>query len=339
MIKELVNSRVDRQNVLNNQFAVEEIRKAVGLHGILFKGEYWITRTQLAEFFEVSERTIVNCTIKNQEELAQNGYVVLRGKSLKYFKLSVKDNFVDESNFTHKIRNLSVYNFRSFLNIGMLLSRSDKAKQLRNLILDIVIDTINQRTGGSTKYINQRDEAFLESLLANVDYHKNFVDALTNYVDMGRIKYAIYTNKIYRSIFKEDADEYRRVLRLEAEENERDTMYSEVLDLIAAYENGFAEELKKYSERAMRKLHSFEVDRLFVLFEKQALWEPLREQARRKMASRDLCFRDAVHTNLQRYIDSVSSDDFARFIGDNSLPINERIEAYEDALKRLKNRD
>lgn len=31
------------------------------------------------------------------------------------------------------------------------------------MIFDIVIDTINQRTGGGTKYINQRDESFFLS--------------------------------------------------------------------------------------------------------------------------------------------------------------------------------
>ena len=34
----------------------------------------------------------------------------------------------------------------------MLLVESEKAKLLRQLILDIVIDTINKRTGGGTKY-------------------------------------------------------------------------------------------------------------------------------------------------------------------------------------------
>jgi len=40
----------------------------------------------------------------------------------------------------------------------MLIGESERARLLRQMILDIVIDTINQRTGGGTKYINQRDE-------------------------------------------------------------------------------------------------------------------------------------------------------------------------------------
>lgn len=337
--KELTKSRIDRQNVLNNSYAIQEIQQAVGLRGVLFEGEYRITRSQMANFFGVSERTIINCTRNNIEELQQNGYDVIRGNRLKMFGLAIPESLAVEINFTRKTTNLSIYTFRAFLNIAMLLTRSENARQVRSLILDIVIDTINKRTGGSTKYINQRDEDFLISLLSNSDYRKEFVDALTQCIDLGKVKYLIYTNKIYKSIFKEDADEYRRVLRLGATENERTTMYSEVLDLIASYEAGYADELKKAYERLGRKLSSTEADAIFARFESQALWGPLREKARQKMASRDLCFRDALHANLQHYIDSVPSSDFDRFIGDGSMPVEKRIEEYVAALERLKNRD
>ena len=47
--------------------------------------------------------------------------------------------------------------------MGILLVESEKAKIIRQNILDIVIDTINVKTGGATKYINQRDEDFINS--------------------------------------------------------------------------------------------------------------------------------------------------------------------------------
>jgi len=46
------------------------------------------------------------------------------------------------------------------------------------------------------------------------------------------------------------------------------------------------------------------------------VWEPLREKARQKMASRDLGFRDALHKNLEEYIGAVSTEDFTRFLGE-----------------------
>lgn len=335
----LTQSEVARQNVLNNRYAVAEIQKAIGLRGVLYEGEYYVTKSQMAKFLEVSERAITTCTQSNIDEVSKNGYAVLARNSLKNFRLCVAAQDVQEANFPNKTPKIGIYSFRAFLNVSMLLTRSEKARQIRSLILDIVIDTINQRTGGQTKYINQRDEDFVLSLLTNADYRREFIDALTNYIDLGRVKYMIYTNKIYRSIFKEDADEYRRVLRLEIGENERSTMYSEVLDLIASYETGYAEVLKKEYNRLGRKLSSTEADALFVQFESLSLWAPLREKARQKMASRDLCFRDALHDKLAGYITGVSSDDFDRFIGDGSMSIDERIQGYMEALKRLKNRE
>ena len=300
--RELTRSQVERQNVLNNKYAIQEIQNAVGLRGVLFEGEYRITRSQVAGFFGVTERAIISCTQKNLEELTKNGYDVLRANRLNLFRLECEKQFGSEVNFTSKITQLSVYSFRAFLDIAMLLTRSETARQVRSLILDIVIDTINKRTGGSTKYINQRDEEFLLSLLSNSDYRKEFVDALTQYIDLGKVKYLIYTNKIY-------------------------------------YEAGYADELKKEYERLGRKLTSAEADAVFARFESQALWVPLREKARMKMASRDLCFRDALHANLQHYIDSVPSEDFERFLGEGSMPVEQRIEEYVAALERLKNRD
>lgn len=85
----------------------------------------------------------------------------------------------------------------------MLLAESENARILRQIMLDIVIDFVNQRTGGSTKYINQRDQAFISAFLQEENYRREFTDALRDYVDMGNSKYAIYTDKIYQSIFKE----------------------------------------------------------------------------------------------------------------------------------------
>ena len=116
-------------------------------------------------------------------------------------------------------------------------------------------------------------------------------------------------------------------------------MYSEVLDIISSYEIGFAEELKKHFYKLNRKLSLHETDILFADFESQKLWQPLREKARTKMASRDLCFRDALHKNLEEYISSVPESDFDRFLGEKSLELDKRLEEYRDALKRLKERD
>ncbi len=318
MAKDLTTSEIDRQNILNNRYAIESVQEEIGFTGLLYEGEYRFTMHQVSDFFEVDIRTIERYVERFRDELVQNGFQVLRGKALQNFKLWLKEESVTDINVGHKVVNLALFNFRSFLNLAMLLVESEKARVLRGVILDIVLDTINKRTGGGTKYINQRDEDFVVNYLRGEDFRREFTDALRDYVDMGKAKYPIYTDKIYRSIFRENTQEYRQILKLHDKENVRDTMYSEVLRLVSSYETGFAEVLQEEYERLGRKLKPVEVDRLFHKFEGQRLWVPQVEDARSKMASRDLGFREALHVRLKEYITAIEPRDFDRFLGEKS---------------------
>jgi len=341
MSKDLTNSPLERQNILNNPYALVEIEKAAGIRGIPFEGKNVVLKEQVAAFFEVTLRTVENYLQQNSDELSRNGYEVLKGKRLKDLKSAIQKMDVPETDFGNilKTPQLGVLDFRAFLDLAMLMTESERAGLLRQAILDIVIDTINQRTGGGTKYINQRDEDFLQSAFMEENYRKHFTDALKDCVDMGNFKYALYTDKIYVSIFKEKAREYRKVLSLDARASVRDTFYSEVLDLIASYEYGFGDELQKEAKAKKRKLTSWEVDGLFRKFESQAHWKPLIEKARNKMASRDLAFRDALHLQLKEYITPLQREDFERFLGDKSKELSERLEEAKDVMKRLKERE
>ncbi|MDZ4116128.1 MAG: DNA-binding protein [Xanthomonadaceae bacterium] len=339
MSKDLTNSAIDRQNILNNPYALAEIEKAAGVQGIPFEGKTVVLKEQVAAFFEVTPRTIDNYIEKCGDELRQNGYEVLKGNRLKTFKLSLEGSAAHESGFVTKTTALGVFDFRSFLNLAMLVSESERAKLLRQAILDIVIDTINSRTGGGTKYINQRDEDFLHSAFVEENYRKQFTDALKDCVAMGQFKYAVYTDKIYVSIFREKAHEYRKILKLENRDNVRATFYAEVLDLIASYECGIGDLLQQEAKTRGRKLSPWEVDALFKTFEAQAHWKPLIEKARMKMASRDLAFRDALHRQLEEYVTPVQREDFERFLGEKSRELSERLEDAKDVMKRLKERE
>lgn len=337
MNKDLTTSSIDRQNILNNKFAIEEISKALGIKGIFFENEIKFIKEQITSFYGVDSRTIERYLEKDLRELSQNGYEVLSGSRLKSFKLELS-KFGDRNFQIANIPQMGIFNFRAFLNIGMLLSESERARILRSSILDIVIDTINAKTGGSTKYINQRDEDFILTYMRGEDYRKEFTDALRDYVDMGKIKYAIYTDKIYQSIFKENSQEYRQILRLHSKEKVRDTMYSEILLLISGFEFGFAEDLRNEFNRLGRKLTPSEVDKLYSEFEGRQLWVPQLVDARTKMASRDLGFRESLHIRLKDYIGAVPPEDFERFLGEKSMDLYKRLQEMEDVFKRLKDR-
>ena len=108
---------------------------------------------------------------------------------------------INVGNISNQTPQIALFDFKAFLNILMLWVESENAKVLRQIMLDIVIDFVNQRTGGSTKYINQRDRDFISAFLQEENYRREFTDALRDYVSMGNSKYAIYTDKIYQSIF------------------------------------------------------------------------------------------------------------------------------------------
>jgi hypothetical protein len=334
-MSKLTESEIHRQNILNNRFAVERIQKYIGFTGLLFENEYRFTKKMAAEFFEVDERTIERYLERYSEELKRNGYALLYGKRLVEFKL----RFATDINVGSKTTQIGLFNFRSFLNLGMLLKESENAQHLRSKILDIVIQTINEKTGGGTKYINRRDADYLPSAIRESKYRRDFTSALNSFVEMGNYKYAYFTDKIYLYIFREKAKEYKQILRMRKNENVRDTMYAEILNLIASFETGLAHEIRLKSKELGRKLTPLETDRLFKNFAEHPLQEPYLNDARIKMASRDLHFRDAMHRKLEEYIHSVSPEDFEKFLGEQSVEFDKQLNEAKEILKRLKESD
>ncbi|MCY4177075.1 MAG: DNA-binding protein [Endozoicomonadaceae bacterium] len=337
MDKDLTQSPHDRQNILNNKYALQQAEKHLALGGVIFQGETVFTKQQVMALFEISERTIERYLVSHEEELKKNGYRLLRGIKLTEFKDLFDGTDIHDGTKTSV---LGIFTFRAVLNLGMLLTESEQAKVLRSRLLDIVIDVISSRTGGHTRYINQRDENYLFSSFQEENYRREFTDALDNDVAGDRWKYAKFTNLIYQSIFHENTAEYKKILRLAANVKIRNTMYSEVLTLIASFESGVADELKQASKKRGRKLSQKEAEDLFATFAQLPLFKPLMFDAKTKMASRDLCFRDALHERLKAYIKSVPKADFERFLGEKSKSLEEQLSDPDilAVFKRLKDR-
>ncbi len=342
MARNLTSSRIDRQNILNNELALQEIKESANIQGIYFEGKLCFTKNMVSSFFGIDSRTIERYVSDYADELLKNGYEILRGQRLKRFIQCINEQDVPDinvGNISNRTPQLAIFDFRAFLDLSMLLTESETARVLRELILDIVIDLINQKTGGGTKYINQRDKNFISTYLQEDCYRKEFTDALHDCVDMGTMKYAIYTDKIYQSIFKEKSREYRKILQLTKHERVRDTLYSEVLDLVASYECGLATLIRERSEQLARKLNNWETDDIFLTFEQLPLWKPLIHSARTKMASRDLALRDAFHQQLEEYIQPLPPQEYERFLGTEGSEIEKLMLENKNVLKRLKERE
>ncbi len=332
MAKDLTASQIERQNVLNNNVALPRIQEALEIEALEFQGVYYVTKQMAADYYGVDIRTIENCLADNEEELRHNGYRLWRGKDLKDFKL----RFAPEKDFGSKTTQLGLFDFRSFLNLGMLLTTSEKAKYVRSRILDIVISTINEKTGGGTKYINRRDREYLPAAIQEDNYRKNLTDAINRYVDGHKTyKYAQVTDIIYKAVFREKAKEYKKLLSLSEKDNLRRTLYAEVLRAISSFENGAAFEIKKKAEE-MGPLTVDDVEVVIQELAKHPMMEPIIYDARQKMASRDLAFRDVYHGNIAEYLKAVSPEEYEKFIGDMSVDFDHLLDENKAVLDRLK---
>ena len=334
MAKDLTTSAIERQNVLNNNVALPRIQEALDVKLLEFEGRYVLTKQMVADYYKVDIRTVENCLSANEDELRHNGYFLCRGNSLKEFKL----RFAPEIDFGSKTTQLGLFDFRSFLNVGMLLTTSERAKWVRARILDIVIATINEKTGGGTKYINRRDVDYLPAAIQEENYRKNFTDAIKKYVDGHKTyKYAQITDMVYKALFREKAKEYKKLLDLSKKDNLRRTLYAEVLKTVSSFENGAAFEIKKKGEES-GLLTVDEVEAVITELAQHPLMEPIIYDARQKMASRDLAFRDVFHGNIAEYLKAVTPEEFDKFIGSKSLDFDAimALPENQEVLKILK---
>lgn len=332
MAKDLTTSAIERQNILNNMVAMPRIQEDLGVKALEFEGRYVLTKQMVAEYYGVDERTIERFLAANEEELTHNGYFLCKGKSLKEFKL----RFASDIDVATKTTVLGLFDFRSFLNIGMLLTVSEKAKYVRTRILDIVIATINEKTGGGTKYINRRDREYLPAAIQEENYRKNFTDAIKQYVDnKSPYKYAQITDMIYKAAFREKAKEYKKLLSLSEKDNLRRTLYAEVLRAVSSFENGAAFEIKKKGEEK-GLLTIEEVEEIIKELAKHPMMEPIIYDARQKMTSRDLVFRDVYHGNIAEYLKAVSPEEYEKFIGSMSVDFDHLLDENKAVLDRLK---
>src|SRR5690625_1650345 len=95
MAKDLTNSSIERQNILNNRYALQQAEQHLNLGGIVFEGETVFTKAQLVALFEISESTIEKYLVSHSDELKSNGYSVLKGKRLREFKELMDGDVMD----------------------------------------------------------------------------------------------------------------------------------------------------------------------------------------------------------------------------------------------------
>lgn len=112
-----------------------DILEKVG-HLILLGSNEYATVDQVANYYEVPERTLSDCINVNREELKEDGCRLYSLKEIKRM-LNTDKPYLDEK---RKIpnRGMRLLPKRAILRVGMLLRDSKIAKEIRTRLLDIV---------------------------------------------------------------------------------------------------------------------------------------------------------------------------------------------------------
>lgn len=73
-MNDLTVSNIERQNVLNNRYALQTIQENLDVKGLRFHDQLLFTTKMVADFYRVDERTIKRYVQEYEDELRANGY-------------------------------------------------------------------------------------------------------------------------------------------------------------------------------------------------------------------------------------------------------------------------
>lgn len=76
-MNDLTVSNIERQNVLNNNYALQAIQENLDVNGLRFHDQLLFTTKMVADSYGVDERTIKRYVQEHGDELRANGYFLM----------------------------------------------------------------------------------------------------------------------------------------------------------------------------------------------------------------------------------------------------------------------
>ena len=179
---------------------------------------------QVSNYYEVSKKAINTLIERHRDELEEDGIMVLKGEDLKDFKQSVCCLHGEDTKIiSPKTTVLTIVTKRAMLRIGMLLTTSMVAKQVRTHLLNC------------EEQVSQEKQIWLARREAGIIDRKRMTTAIANYVpDSPNKKFAYpnYTNMIYKVLFGKSAKQLKDERGYDKNEKLRDSFTGEELRLV-----------------------------------------------------------------------------------------------------------
>lgn len=144
------------------------------------------TTAQVAEFYGVPEKTITSVVVDHREELENNGYRVATGE--------VVNSLRESANLSPKVRSLALFTRQAILNVGMLLTESPIAAQVRQYLLTVEATATVEHKHAAVALIRLQER---------MDY-KTVLDMLKD-ASADTDDYAIVQNLYYKRLFGKTA--------------------------------------------------------------------------------------------------------------------------------------
>lgn len=173
--EELMERKDLREKLIENVEVLDKVKKVM----LLPYGEC-MTIQMVADYFEVGEKAINSLMLRNKDELLANGLKILKGAELKDYKGKLQDEVtLEKLKFASQ---LAIFIRRTILNVAMLLSESQIAKEIRTKLLDmseskkIIKNTIDK--------IDEEKQLMLNIMMAKDDMEQAMaVNKLKQYKD------------------------------------------------------------------------------------------------------------------------------------------------------------
>ncbi|CAG7839967.1 hypothetical protein CLOHAE12215_01383 [Clostridium haemolyticum] len=218
----LTESKTMREEFIKNVDILDKIKVIPYL-----TNDMVVSIEQVANYYEITKKAIETIVKRHRDELEDDGIMVLKGEQLKDFNNKVCDLHGEGYKINNKTRAFTIMTKRAMLRIGMLLTTSSIAKEVRSYLLNLEeIATQEQK-----EWAIKREAGKIE--------RKRMTTAIKDYIpDTPHKKFAYpnYTNMIYKILFNKKASELRKVKNVENNDLLRDSFKKEELKLVSEAE-------------------------------------------------------------------------------------------------------
>ena len=177
---EILENESTREKLLGNVSVLEKVKDL-----LLLGDSEFATTQQVADYYEVDDNTLQQVIKRHRNELSNNGM-----KLYKKSDISLIVHPVHLENIKIPNRGMNLFSKRAILNVGMLLTNSDIAEEIRSKLLDIEYE--------SNKAVQENGQTIKDNIINEIDEEKSLMlERITAEMDGDFEKVCVINAKLF----------------------------------------------------------------------------------------------------------------------------------------------